>query len=59
MAKEARHAWLAVLCDRDIRLVVTIEVTGLIRILGVDVSSVIRHPLCGPRSNASLQVVVG
>ena len=59
MPEEAGHALVPVSCNRDIRLVVTIEVTGQIRKLGIDVSSVIRRPLRGPRSSASLRVVVG
>ena len=59
MAEEAVHALVAVRCDRDIRFVVTFEVTGQIRMLGTDVSSIIRRPLRGSRSYASLLVIVG
>ena len=59
MAKEAGHALVAVRCNRDIRLFVTIEVTGRVRMLGIDVSCVIRRPLHGSRSYESLRMVVG
>ena len=49
---------MAVRGSSYIRLVVTIEVNGQIRVLGIDVSSVICLPLREPRSYASLWVVV-
>ena len=59
MVEEAGHALVAVRCNRYIRFFLNIEVTGLVWMFGIDLSSVIRRPLREPRSYAPLQLVVG